>query len=570
MAVFLAALAIGGARLPDGLAERVRSVIAEAGTVDLQANAHSLLAYSDLALWPGSSCVETAEGWLVVAGDPVLYVQAAAQPRPAALSAIGALLDDTGTLLRGAEGTFCGVLVNFARRQLVAFTDKLGVRPLYWAVADGVVYVASAQWVLDGLPQVPRHPDWQASVEAAAFGYPMGDRTLNRDVRVLLAGHLLAADEAGAHARAWWDWTQLARCQLAGDDLVAAVTTSFGQAVAARVQGQRRAFAFLSGGMDSRLIVSTLRAQDVGVYSMNFAPEGSQDLAFGRRAAEVLRTTHFEYGDGDAAFAERRVAALAAWFRAFPDRDAWPEQLGLVWSGDGGSVGLGHVYLSEAIVDTARRRGLESAAEAIQVANQFVMSSHVLRRGSAAMKAWPLRAIVEDLNSRPGVEPGRNAHLFFMFNDQRRHLAAHYESVHRTRIDLVLPFFDGRFLSTVLSAPVDPFLGHHLYNQLMVRLPDGSGTVPWQAYPGHEPCPVPVPDGLRRQWEDGWFDPAASRRARRTQYREAMAHTLSRRFPAHVLSRPVLLLAAAAGLLGIERFGYMTSVLPSFMQVTDR
>lgn len=571
MAVFLAALATYKASLPAGLADRVRSVLAEAGSAHINADAHALLGHSDLGLWPGSSCVETPDGTgLVLAGDPVLHAHGTVLSRANALASLHAHLDCDGAMLRRAEGSFCGVRLDRSRRQLVAFTDKLGVRPLYWTVAQDVVYVASARWVLDRLSLIPWQPNWQASVEAATFGCPLSDRTLNREVRVLLGGHLLAADDSGTRVRTWWDWTQLPNCELEGDDLVAAVTASFEQAVAARVQGQRRVFAFLSGGMDSRLIVSRLRAIEVGVNSLNFAPAGSQDLVFGRHIAEVLGTTHFEYSEGESPFVERRVEALAAWRAANPNRSTWPEQPQLVWSGDGGSCGLGHIYLDKAIMAAAREQGPESAASSILSANRIVLSPRVFCADRAEMADWPRQAIVDDLKSRAGVEPGRNAHLFFMLNGQRRMLAAHFESVHRTRIDLVLPFFDGRFLATILSAPIDAFLDHHLYNQLMVRLADGSGSVPWQAYPGHEPCPVPVPDGLRRQWEDGWFDAAASRRARRKRYREAIAHILSDRFPAQMLSRPMLLMAAAAGLAGVERFGYMIRVLPSFTWPADQ
>jgi len=28
--------------------------------------------------------------------------------------------------------------------------------------------------------------------------------------------------------------------------------------------------------------------------------------------------------------------------------------------------------------------------------------------------------------------------------------------------------------------------------------------VPWQAYPGHEPCPLPIPTELAYQWDDSY------------------------------------------------------------------
>ena len=32
------------------------------------------------------------------------------------------------------------------------------------------------------------------------------------------------------------------------------------------------------------------------------------------------------------------------------------------------------------------------------------------------------------------------------------------------------------------------------------HFPEVTLSVPWQAYPGHEPCPLPVPSGVVYQW----------------------------------------------------------------------
>ena len=570
MVVFFAAITVGQHILATGLAASVQSVLAKAGTVVSSARLGILVAHCELGLWPGSSAACDAGLHTVVAGDPLMRTAVAALSRAEALRRLHHGLGPEGLALRDAEGTFCGLRVDLDRPSLQAFTDKLGVRPLYWGRDQGIVFVASAQWILDRLPQIPRRPDWQACAETAAFGYPLADRTPNLHVRVLHGGQILTAEAGASRIARWWDWTQIPAGGLHGEALVAAVRNSFDDAVAARLHSQRRVFSFLSGGMDSRLIVSSLRTQNAEVYSLNFAPAGSQDLELGRRIAQVLGSDHFEYGQSDDSFAVRRESALIAWRAAHPQQASWPEQGGLIWSGDGGSVGLGHVYMDPNIVAVARQDGPEAAAAAIAAANRLTLSKHMFRTASRSMATLPVRGIIEDLSSRRGVEPGRNAHLFFMLNDQRRHLAEHFEQVHRLGFDLVLPFFDGRFLATVLAAPVDEFIGHRLYNQLLLSSPDGSGDVPWQAYPGHEPCPLPAPEGLRRQWEDGWHDTGTERRNRRQRYRKSLAAAMSNRFPGQLLSRPVVLLAAVAGLAGFERFGYMTSALAPFMRATQR
>jgi hypothetical protein len=302
---------------------------------------------------------------------------------------------------------------------------------------------------------------------------------------------------------------------------------------------------------------------------MNFAPKGSQDLVFGRLAATAMGADHFEFDGTQATFADRQVAALLAWRAAHPDKSRWPEQPSLIWSGDGGSVGLGHVYLDEGIVGTALRGNVAETAREIQAVNRLVISRRMFTRGSAHLAEIPMKAIVADLSRRPKVDAGRNCHLFFMLNDQRRHLFSHFETVHRSGMDLILPFFDGRFVESVLSSPVQPFLLHGLYNDLMQKLPFGLGNVPWQAYPGHVPCPVPIPGNLRRQWEEGWFSPGQMRSALRRRCVAAIRDTLSSTFPSAVLSRPSILWACLLGCLGVDRFEYVIRGMKPFLHASS-
>jgi hypothetical protein len=561
MAVFLVAVAQGDTVLQPGLLARMCDTLAVAGKVQSAAQGEVALAYCDLGLWPGRSDASTAESLTVIAGDPLICKADHALQRQESISEI-ASMGINSTLLASAEGSYCGIVWDRSTLTLMAFTDKLGVRPIYFARSESVLYISSSQWALNALRDVPKEPDWRAATEVAAFGYPLEDRTLYANIKVLCAGETLVANAKGFKAKRYWDWVAIQTNQLNGAALINFLHDRFNTAVDDRLRNQKRVMAFLSGGMDSRLIVSRLRENNVLVYSLNFAPEGSQDLAFGHMAARAIGTDHFEFGGGTEALGQRRGNAMNAWRNAHRNVTCWPEQPNLIWSGDGGSVTLGHVYLDEEILKTARTRGLEAAASAIQRRNKLVVSKRIFLEPHRHFADVPLQGIVDDLHSRLNVEPGRNCHYFFMLNDQRRHLADHYETVHLTRIDFVLPFFDGRFLAAVLGSTIDPFMMHALYNELMQLLPNQAGKVPWQAYPGHVPCPFPVPSNLRRQWEDGWLDPALRRREDRKRYKVALQRVMSPSFPSHILSRPALIAAGVASGVGINKAWVLNAIEP--------
>jgi asparagine synthase (glutamine-hydrolysing) len=566
MSLFLAAVSMNGHPLPPGVKKQVLDALEVAGSATICSGERAALAYRDLGFWSGPSVHADGDDVTVFGGDPVVCHSGTALPRSQALEIFGASEAwPDSNLLRSSHGTFCGLRVDLQAGRLTAFTDKMGVRPVYFSKVAGVMFVASAQWLLEAVPGATGGPDWRGVVETAAFGYAHEDRTVFEGIRVLCPGQALTVSSKGQQFHQYWDWADVAENATKDRDCATRVKQAFDQAVDDRIQGQKRVFAFLSGGMDSRLIVSRLRERGVAVSTMNFAPHGSQDLEFGRLAATAMGTDHFEFDGTQATFTDRQVAALLAWRAAHPDKSQWPEQPSLIWSGDGGSVGLGHVYLDEAIVHTALRGDVAETAREIQAVNRLVISRRMFTRGSAHLAEIPLKAIAADLSRRPKVDAARNCHLFFMLNDQRRHLFSHFETIHRSGIELVLPFFDGRFVESVLSSPVQPFLLHGLYNDLMRKLPFGLGGVPWQAYPGHVPCPVPIPGNLRRQWEEGWFSSAQMRSALRRRSVAAMRETLSPTFPSGLLSRPKILWACLLGCLGVDRFEHVIRGMKPFI-----
>jgi hypothetical protein len=88
-------------------------------------------------------------------------------------------------------------------------------------------------------------------------------------------------------------------------------------------------------------------------------------------------------------------------------------------------------------------------------------------------------------------------------------------------------------------------VGHRLYNAALRFFPSIVSAVPWQTYPGHEPCPIPLPVGAIDQWGDPQKE--IVRRERRAGILgEAARLVRASDFPAPILNRGHV---AAAGLL---------------------
>nr|WP_246312134.1 asparagine synthase-related protein [Aquabacterium terrae] len=500
----------------------------------------------------------------MLAGDPLLLDNAAGEPRDrsqdlATLHRALAAGDDAA--LARTSGTFCGVHVDKRSGTLRLFTDKLGVRPIYYWIGPDFVVYASAMRIIEALPLIPKAFDIRGVSDIACFGFPLAHRTPYLDVATLRAGEVVRVQGAQVSHHEYWRWDEVPAPAANGASLERQVGDAFMSAVRRRLGDEADTVAFLSGGLDSRSIVAALRALGATVHSINFSPDRTQDEVFGREAARVLQTSHHHLAKRAASVTRKDQVynqdEVNRWFDTQKAAGTLTGRRRIVWSGDGGSVGLGHVYLTERIVDLAQRGQTEAAIAAFLDHNK-IRAARKLFRSTVRdqLAAFPSDGLRDELALLPRAEPGRAFHLFLMLNDQRRHLVHLYEHIDLGRLEFHLPFFDSEFLSLIIGSPVRPFLLHRFYLSWLQAVLPQAVTVPWQAYPGHVPCPLPAPQDLGYQWGD-YYSRATQDHMKRHALEKAHRVLGSPHFPHQLLDGTRLRIATWLTRFGAGDYGYV-------------
>ncbi len=560
MTIFCGAYALDSAtELPQSLLDELRTHVSRFPSdrpLEFRARG-AFVASVDIGAFEGKGSLADGDGgFALVAGEPMLTGEAAGEGnRDADLARISAALR-SGTphaALRQASGSFCGVDYDAEGHTMTVFVDKCGVRPVYvWSGPQFVVF-ASALRILEAVTAVPKEFDLRGVTEIAALGYALGERTPFRNIAMLRAGEVLRLAEGRVRRELYWRWDGPL------DDIgyEAATRRAYGaflDAIKRRQRSQGVAAAFLSGGLDSRVIVGGLAALGKDVHTVNYAPDGSQDQVFARLVAERLGLAHTQIETNAANVGQGyRKDAVNAWIRgAFPDLLA-AGKAPVLWSGDGGSVGLGYVYMTPEIV-AAMERG--ATGEAIALFTGGVPRRIFRRSAFEQIADLTQQGVAEELAAIEGPDQGRRFQLFLMLNDQRRHLAQHFEDIDRERIEFHLPFFDADFLDSVLRLPNDWLMAHRFYMDWMEHFPNALSSIPWQAYPGHIPCPLPSPPGLKYQWEV-YYDKKMVAQMRRAQAENGYRMLAASRFPDRLISRGALRLASLLTALGIRDYSYL-------------
>ena len=163
---------------------------------------------------------------------------------------------------RHIEGDYALAVWDRDARQLTLLRDRVGVRPLYFAVSSQLLAFASEPEALLGLDGVSRSCDGDAlAYLLGAFDFDDQQRTFYRDVRRLCAAGRLVTDmDRGVRIDCYWQpepWGNQRPSDAEG--WLAAFTEAFDAATRCRMRDVERPTLLLSGGIDSGCVLAAAR-----------------------------------------------------------------------------------------------------------------------------------------------------------------------------------------------------------------------------------------------------------------------------------------------------------------------
>src|SRR3954468_603959 len=321
---------------------------------------HRRLSIIDLATGDQPLCNEDGTIWTVFNGE--IYNFAEIRRELESRGHVFRTNTDTEVIVHGYEqwgpdavtrfrGMFAIAVWDGPKRRLLLFRDRLGVKPLYYSLlSSGMVFGSEIKALLED-PDVPR--DWSAeSLDAyLALQYVPCPQTIYEAVFKLPAAHYLIAEPGRVSIKRYWD------LQFTGtgdasreDEYLDRLEQLLLESVKLRMISDVPLGAFLSGGIDSSLVVSAMAKLSqashsrVVTTSVGFAEGAFNELAYARTVATHLKTeAHERVVDPDI----RDLLPTLAWHldEPFADSSAVPtyyvskaarEHVTVALSGDGG------------------------------------------------------------------------------------------------------------------------------------------------------------------------------------------------------------------------------------------
>jgi len=218
---------------------------------------------------------------------------------------------DTEVILRAWEadgercverlrGMFAFAIWDARRRRLFLARDRLGKKPLYYWRGGGALVFASEIKALLCHPGPGRAVDWPALHHYLAYGYTPAGRSAFAGIMKLPPGHTATLDGDTFTARRYWSLpAAVSPIRLAPAELAQRLRDEIREAVRLRLESDVPLGAFLSGGVDSSVVVASMREVTSGrltTFSIGFgaAAASHDELPYARQVAERFGTEHHE------------------------------------------------------------------------------------------------------------------------------------------------------------------------------------------------------------------------------------------------------------------------------------
>lgn len=196
------------------------------------------------------------------------------------------------------HGMFGLAIWDARRRRLVLARDRVGKKPLFYALRDGVLSFASELRALLRDPEIPRDLDFEALDAYLALRWIPAPLSAFKAVRKLPPASVLTLEEGRVAIEPYWRLDHGGEARTGDDrELIGELREQLRAAVRRRMVSDVPLGAFLSGGIDSSAVVATMAEQSsrpVRTFSIGFADDRYDELSQARLIAERFGADHEE------------------------------------------------------------------------------------------------------------------------------------------------------------------------------------------------------------------------------------------------------------------------------------
>lgn len=196
------------------------------------------------------------------------------------------------------RGMFAFALYDERRRKVLMARDRLGKKPLHYAMTNGRLLFASEIKSIVAIAPELAEVNKEALLQYLYFGYVPDPLSIFQLIQKLPAGHLLEFESGRIHVRQYWNLPAYGTHEPASEEeCLQELEWRLAEAVRIRLISDVPLGAWLSGGIDSSTVVALMArasSKPVKTFSIGFSHDDFNEAHYARIVAEYFNTEHHE------------------------------------------------------------------------------------------------------------------------------------------------------------------------------------------------------------------------------------------------------------------------------------
>ena len=208
------------------------------------------------------------------------------------------LFEDIGEdCFKELEGMFAIGLYDFKQKKLILARDRMGKKPLYWAIFNGTLMFASELKALLKHPLFKKELDLESLNKYLLHEYVPTPQSIFKNVRKLEPATYLVYKNGEVEKKEFWK-ISYGEGKLSFDESLRLLGEKFEESVKARLVSDVPVGVFLSGGLDSSAVAYYAQKNYVGkikTFSAGFEEKSFDESGYAQEVADFLGTEHYNF-----------------------------------------------------------------------------------------------------------------------------------------------------------------------------------------------------------------------------------------------------------------------------------
>lgn len=199
------------------------------------------------------------------------------------------------------RGMFAFAVIDQKNRSLFIARDRLGIKPLFYSINGGQILFASEMKAILQDETVSKEIDFSALDAYFTYGYIPSPIAIFKSIRKLDPGHFIRCDAAGIRIEQYWDFHFKPDYRRSEEDFAEEFLQRFDESVRIHLMSEVPLGAFLSGGIDSGLMVAMMArhmSSPVQTFTMGFGGGAGgylDERGYAKSIAHKYRANYHEF-----------------------------------------------------------------------------------------------------------------------------------------------------------------------------------------------------------------------------------------------------------------------------------